>query len=427
MQVLLISDVYFPRINGVSTSIQTVLRGLHRNEACLIAPDYEAPWDDEGHDIIRIRSHPTPGDHEDRVMYGSEIRKLYRRLEHRDFNAVHIHGFGIAFYEGVRLAKHLNLPVLSTYHTNFDEYLPHYVSFLPAPVTRFGCRQMGIWQCNAVDAVIVPSHAMASTLKDYNVQSKMHVVPTGLHLDRFRSGNGPRFRKRYGIGSGRQVLLFVGRVAREKNVDFLIRMLAQVACRIPEVLLVIAGDGQDLDRCRNLAFSLGLARNVLFVGWLGRDTELMDCYAASNIFVFASRTETQGLALLEAMAMRVPAVSISCLGSADTLQSKSGAIVVPDDEQQFAAETCKLLEDKEECARLGKMGRVYARAWTASTMVHELSAVYRETQVSEESLRRFGGRVFWETMTLLLIAFYVLYEALLDWLYNCWGTSCIQN
>ncbi|KAE9372461.1 glycosyltransferase family 4 protein [Stipitochalara longipes BDJ] len=421
MRVLLISDVYFPRINGVSTSIQTVLRGLPKgHEACLIAPDYGLPWDDEGYDIIRIRSHPTPGDHEDRVMYGGEIRKLYRQLEDRDFDAVHIHGFGIAFYEGVRLAKQLRLPVLSTYHTNFDEYLPHYVTFLPAAVTRYGCRQAAIWQCNAVDAVVVPSHAMAQTLKSYGVHSQLHVIPTGLDLNRFRIGEDARFRKRYGIASDRQVLLFVGRVAREKSVDFLIRMLIEVVPCVPDVLLVIAGDGQDLERCRNLAVDLGIHRNVLFVGWLDRDTELMDCYAASNIFVFASKTETQGLSLLEAMAMGISVVSISCLGSADTLQSNCGAVIVPDDEQQFAAQTCRLLKDNEEKVKLGIEGKQYAKSWSASTMVYELFQVYQGTQPSDEAIGRYQERMFWETTTLILIAFYVFFEGVQDWMCNCY-------
>lgn len=419
MRVLLISDVYFPRINGVSTSLQTVLRRLPKgDEACLIAPDYGIEWDDEGHDILRIRSYPTPGDHEDRIMYGSDIRKLYRQLEDRDFDSVHIHGFGVAFYEGVRLARYLRLPVLSTYHTNFDEYLPHYVSFLPAAATRFCCRQMAVWQCNAVDAVIAPSHAMAATLNDYGVHSQLHVVPTGLDLEKFKTGDGSRFRRKYGIEPTRQVLLFVGRVAREKNVDFLIRMLAKVVPNVPDVLLVIAGEGQDVERCRNLVLTLRLVRNVLFVGWLARDTELMDCYAGSNIFVFASKTETQGLSLLEAMAMGIPVVSISCLGSADMLQAGCGAAVVLDDEHQFAAQTCRLLQDEETCMKLGKEGKEYAKSWCASRMVNELSEIYQESPMIDETLWCLMERMFWEMLTLFWISFYVFLEGVQEWVYS---------
>jgi 1,2-diacylglycerol 3-alpha-glucosyltransferase len=420
MRVLLISDVYFPRINGVSASIQTLLRTLSKeDEACLIAPEYDTPWDDERHDVIRIRSHPTPGDHEDRIMYGKHIRRLHPQLAKRSFDAVHIHGFGIAFYEGVRIAKKLHLPVVLTYHTNFDEYLPHYVSFLPASVTRFGCRQAAIWQCNAVDAVVVPSHAMASALRSYGVRSQMHVIPTGLDLAQFRERDGSTFQKRYGISSTRQVLLFVGRVAPEKNVDFLIRMLANVVPRCPNVLLIVVGGGHHVEDCRELAFSLGLSRNVLFAGWLSRDTELLDCYAASDIFVFASKTETQGLALLEAMALGVPVVSISCLGSTDVLQQQRGAVVVSDNEHQFSTEVCKLLADRERRMALGTDGRKYAREWTSSIMVDELSKVFLETESSGDTSRKWLEREFWETLSLFLIAFYVLLETVQEWLYKC--------
>ena len=332
-RVLLISDVYFPRINGVSTSIQTFLRALDKkDEACLIAPDYGVPWDDEAHHVIRVPSYPTPGPHEDRVMYGKEIQNLLPQLRKGVFDVVHIHTFGIAFYEGVKIARKLNVPVISTYHTHFEEYLQHYISFWPFWLSKFLSRKLAVWQCNTLDAVVVPSQAMTETLRQNGVNAPMYVVPTGLDLSRFRDGDGSYFREKHEIVPDRQVLLFVGRVAPEKNVEFLIRMLSKVVLHFPRILLVIAGDGQAMNRCRELTCFLGLSSNVLFVGWLDRDTELLDCYDASNIFVFASRTETQGLALLEAMAMGVPVISISHLGSADTLKAQRGAIVAPDDE-----------------------------------------------------------------------------------------------
>ena len=153
-------------------------------------------------------------------------------------------------------------------------------------------------------------------------------------------------------------------------------MLANVVPRCPNVLLIVVGGGHHVEDCRELAFSLGLSRNVLFAGWLSRDTELLDCYAASDIFVFASKTETQGLALLEAMALGVPVVSISCLGSTDVLQQQRGAVVVSDNEHQFSTEVCKLLADRERRMALGTDGRKYAREWTSSIMVDELSKVF---------------------------------------------------
>jgi len=157
----------------------------------------------------------------------------------------------------------------------------------------------------------------------------------------------------------------------------------------------------------------------LFAGWLSRDTELLDCYAASNIFVFASKTETQGLALLEAMALGVPVVSISCLGSTDVLQQQRDAVIVPDNEHQFSIEVCKLLVDEKRRIRLGTEGKKYARVWTSSIMVDELSKVYLETESSGDTSQKWLERGFWERLSLFLIAFYVLLETVQDWLYKC--------
>lgn len=417
MRVLLISDVYFPRVNGVSTSIQTFLRGTSKtDEVCLIAPDYGTSWDDEVHNVIRIRSYPTPGDHEDRLMYGNEIRKLLPRLRRQSFDAVHIHTFGIAFYEGLKLAKTLKLPVLSTYHTHFEEYLPHYVSFLPASATRFGCHQVAIWQCNAVNAVIVPSQEMALNLQHNGVRSPMHIVPTGIDLNRFSNGDGSRFRRKFRISPNRQMLLFVGRVAPEKNVDFLIRMLGKVVVRFPDLLLVIVGGGHDLERLQDFAHSLGLSMNVLFTGWLFRDTELLDCYDAADIFVFASRTETQGLALLEAMAMGVPIISTSHLGSRDTVQPHRGAVVAPEDELYFAREVCRLLGDARCRKVLSDEGRRYAEICSANAMIQKLSNAYGTTEYSPETLQSRIERQIWEGMALFLVVFYTLLERVQEWL-----------
>src|SRR5262245_50157904 len=128
MRILMISDVYFPRINGVSTSIQTFRRGLHAagHETLLIAPEYPAGHADE-RDIIRIPSRYLPRDPEDRMMKGGAIRALLPRLEREGFDLVHIQTPFVAHYLGVSLARSLRVPVIESYHTYFEEYLHHYV------------------------------------------------------------------------------------------------------------------------------------------------------------------------------------------------------------------------------------------------------------------------------------------------------------
>jgi glycosyltransferase involved in cell wall biosynthesis len=158
-----------------------------------------------------------------------------------------------------------------------------------------------------VDAVVVLSRAMRSvlTVTGWGTDGD---IPTGIELKRLAGATGRRFAA--GTASiDRPTLVHVGRLAFEKNVDFLLRMLVHVRGRIPDVLLVIAGEGPSAGHLKALAQRLGLAGHVLFVGYLDRRGALLDCYRAGDAFVFASRTETQGLVLLEAMALGVPVVS----------------------------------------------------------------------------------------------------------------------
>jgi 1,2-diacylglycerol 3-alpha-glucosyltransferase len=156
------------------------------------------------------------------------------------------------------------------------------------------------------------------------------VIPTGLPESQFVPGNGIRFRRAWGIGPERQVALFVGRAAFEKNIGFLLEMIAIAAGSSRELMLVIAGEGPALPALRRQAEALRLEDHVRFVGYLPRDGGLRDCYAAADVFTFASHTETQGLVLLEAMAIGLPVLAIPALGAAEIIAPRRGAVPAAD-------------------------------------------------------------------------------------------------
>ena len=139
----------------------------------------------------------------------------------------------------------------------------------------------------------------------------------------------------------------------------------------------MCGEGPALARLRRLAHELGLAAAVRFVGYLDRATRLLDCYRAADAFVFASRTETQGLVLLEAMALGVPVVSTAVMGTRDIVGPERGALVAADDERDFAAKVIGLLRDPLLRARLSAEGREYASTWGATALAERLEAFYR--------------------------------------------------
>jgi len=380
LRILMISDVYFPRVNGVSTSIQTFRRELRAlgHAVTLVVPDYGVAHDGDDDDVIRIPSRQVLFDPEDRMMRRGAILELLPRLRSAGYDLVHIQTPFVAHYLGLRLAQELDLPVVESYHTFFEEYLFHYIPFLPRAWLRAAARRFSRAQCNSVDAVVVPSSAMLEVLRAYGVRSEAAIIPTGIELDEFRHGDGAAFRHRHGIPAERPLLTFVGRVAFEKNIDFLLRMLVRVRQDIPDVLLVIAGHGPAAGHLRTLAERLALQDNVLFIGYLSRRGELQDCYAAGDSFVFASRTETQGLVLLEAMALGVPVVSTAVMGTRDVLHAGEGAVIAPEDEAGFAAAVVALLRDRERRAALAAAARQYAAGWAAPRLGQRLADCYAE-------------------------------------------------
>ncbi len=381
MRILMISDVYFPRINGVSTSIQTFRRDLEDlgHAVTLIAPRYPQSGAEAEPGILRVRSHQVPRDPEDRMMPRGEIRRLLPELRSSNFDLVHIQTPFIAHYAGIELARALDVPVVETYHTYFEEYLHHYVPLMPRRLMRFVARRFTCRQCNQIDHLIAPSRAMRDALVEYEVRTPISIIPTGLEADRFEKADGEAFRRRFGIAAQRPVVVHVGRIAHEKNIDFLLHMMVNVARQVPDALLLVAGEGPALAHCKRLAVELGLQEHTLFVGYLDRKHELLECYRAGDLFAFASRTETQGLVLLEAMAQGVPVVSTAHMGTLDILGPGHGCVVVDESEPDFAAAVVDLLRDGVRREALGGEARAYAATWSAREMATRLIDLYRTT------------------------------------------------
>lgn len=385
----MISDVYFPRVNGVSTSIQTFRNQLAQlgHESLLIAPEYGCASSDES-GIVRVPSRRVLFDPEDRLMQLRSSLRHLPELRRRQFDLVHIQTPFVAHYVGAQLSRRLGVPRVETYHTFFEEYLYHYVPLLPKSWMRALARRFSRNQCNAVDALVVPSNAMLDLLRAYGVTVPIEIIPTGIELDQLSGGDGAVFRTRHGIAPGRPTLVHVGRVAFEKNIDFLLRVLVQVRRRIPSVLLVIAGDGPALDALKRSTGGHGLESSVLFVGYQERKQALLDCYRAGDIFVFASQTETQGLVLLEAMALGLPVVAPAILGTKSILDAGKGALVSALDESEFSSKVVNLLEDHALRARLGREARDYVREWGARRMAERMAELYAQVCKRRPLLRR---------------------------------------
>lgn len=377
LHVVMISDVYFPRVNGVSTSIQIFRQGLEERgvQVTLIAPDYGEGDTEER--VVRIPSRHLPVDPEDRMMRFKSLMRQLTELRDSKVDVVHIQTPFVAHYAGVRWARQLGIPTVESYHTFFEEYLYHYVRFLPRTSLRFLARRFSARQCNEVSSLVVPSQAMLAVLRGYGITTPAAVIPTGIDLPALRGGDRARFRHAHGIALERQVLLYVGRVVFEKNIDFLFSVVKQLQRHRPDILLLVAGEGPAVEPLKLVAKRLDIERNIQFVGYLDRQRDLLDCYAAGDVFVFASRTETQGLVLLEAMALGLPVVSTAVMGIAEVLCDQEGCLIAEDNVTDFTAKVDHLLTDKNLHRALSASALDYTRRWSKEAFVERLHAYYQ--------------------------------------------------
>ena len=379
MHILMLSDVYFPRINGVSTSIQTFNQSLvsQGHSITLIAPDY--PQEHIGDfEIIRVPSRKLPFDPEDRLMSLRAIKRLAPELRKRHFDLIHIQTPFVAHYAGVYLGKKLGIKTVVSYHTFFEAYFEKYLPWAPKAWLRSVARSYSRKQCNQVNGVISPSRPMLEKLQEYGMDNRAAIIPTGLPPACFETVPDNQFRAKNRIREDAQLLLYVGRVAHEKNIDFLISMFRLVADRSDAAELLIAGEGPALRSLQKQAEQAGLSERIHFVGYLDRNTELLECYQHSDIFVFASETETQGLVLLEAMAAGLPVISCASMGSLDVLRDGEGCHIAPLIEDEFAERVLSLINDPQDARRLSDRGRKYATTWSAEAKAADMLDFYQQ-------------------------------------------------
>lgn len=378
MRILYVTDTLHPRVNGVSTSIDVFRRELTRrgHDVRILAPRYGDEPEEAG--VVRVAAWRAPLSPEDRLLRPRRALAAAPRLAERPFDVVHVQTPFTAFLIGRALARRWRAPLVLTYHTDFEAYAAHYAPALARPVGAFA-RWLARWQCRQVDSTVAPTAEVEAQLRAYGVRADIAVVPTGLPLDDFSGGDGGRFRRALGIPDNVPVLGYVGRLASEKNVDFLLEVFARVRMRRPEARLLLAGEGPGKPALEQRARALGVAWGIHWAGFLGRRQDLLDCYRAADVFVFASQTETQGLVLLEAMALGVPVVAVPAGGTRQVLAPGQGALVAANDVCDFAAKVHAVLDEPDLARELSRSGRRWVEThWSAEVAGDRLLALYEK-------------------------------------------------
>ena len=373
MNVLMFTNTYLPIVGGVSESLQRLKRQLQKvgHRVLVVAPRLAGQPQQE-HDVVRVVAvqHFNGSDFSLPVPIPGQ---LHEAIEAFDPDIVHAHHPFLLGDTAVRAAETYGLPLVFTHHTLYEHYT-HYVPGDSSRMQRFAVAlaTQYTWLC---DEVIAPSESIRALLTRREANPRISVVPSGVDTARFARGSGARWRERLEIPPGAYVIGHLGRLAREKNLAFLTRAVAQALTREPEAHFLVVGEGEARAEMQALAEQAGVAQRLHVTGRL-EGQALIDAYHAMDVFAFASHSETQGMVVAEAMAAGLPVVAVDAPGIREVVREGHNGRLLADDDASALADALIELADPEARQALADGALASAADYDEARCAKRCLAVY---------------------------------------------------
>ena len=385
MRIGIFTDTYPPYINGVSTSIAMLEKGLkemgHEVFIVTVNPENMSYKYEDDERIIRIPGIPI-GIYDYRLTGIYPLRAI-NKIKKWDLDIIHSHTeFGVGTFARI-VAKQFNIPLVHTYHTMYEDYV-YYITKgyfdksskkIVEYLTKFYCDK-------TAKALIVPSQKTYDMFKQkYKFDKDIHIVPTGIDIDRFKKEKIDKqelqsLKKELGIKKDDFVILFVGRIAKEKNIDLLLKSHVKIIGKHPNAKLVIVGSGPDYEHYIEMAKKLKIDSNVIFTSSIPWE-EIPIYYALGDVFTTASNTETQGLTLIEAMAGSVPVVCLKDKSFEDILlDGKNGKYFT--NESEYISSMNYLIENPSDLETMSEQARITSEMHSIGFFAKSVLNVYKE-------------------------------------------------
>ncbi|MBU1119001.1 glycosyltransferase [Patescibacteria group bacterium] len=383
MNIGFFTDTYQKGFSGVETSINSFKKELEAegHTVYIFAPLDGEKWNtkeenDQG--IFRLQAMNQDFFPEFKLTFPLSA-KVIANFGEFELDLIHSHTpFIMGFYANV-VGFTLNVPVIHTYHTLYEKFAGH--SFLKGKKTdkliMNVAAKVSVLHTARCNRVIVPSRKMKNILAEYGITENVTVLPSGINLEALKDIDKDAFKKKNKILQKKKTLLFVGRIGREKNVSFLFDALETIRKKNKNVLLIVIGSGPAEDELKEEAKKRSLAKNVLFAGHKKRE-DVYEAYAGSDIFAFASQTDTQSLVIVEAAASGLPIVMLKDEGLIDLVKDGKNGFVV-DTPDEFADATLRLLSSKKLHDDFSREAKEAASKYSIENQTRKLIKVYQET------------------------------------------------
>ena len=385
MKICMMTNTYLPHVGGVARSVHTFSEAYRRvgHKVLVVAPQYEGqarvPAQVERR-VIRLAAIQqfNGSDFSVRLPMTWQVNPRLNRFKP---NIVHSHHPYLLGDSALRYAADQNAPVIFTHHTLHEEYT-HYVPF-DSPALKQFVVELCTQYANLCEAVIAPSESIAKLIEQRGVTTPIEVIPTGIDVAAFARGRRAKFRKAHGIPGNAFVVGHLGRLAPEKNLEFLGRAVAQFLKQSRGARFLVVGDGPSTKTLQTLFNRERLAEQLIMPGAkTGRD--LTDAYAAMDVFAFSSFSETQGLVLTEAMAAGLPVLALDASGVREVVRDgKNGFLLKADASQAEFAEKLSKLESNPALR-----SRLSADAKQASQEFSDEASAEKALSLYESVLRR---------------------------------------
>jgi len=378
MRIGMMSDTYKPHVSGITNYIDLNKRYLQKaGHDVFVFTFGDLDYQDDEPRVIRSPGVPLADTgYYLSLRYPRQAKNLLQTMD-----VIHVHHPFLSGRLALRYARPLRIPIIFTNHTRYDLYAQTYLSIVPEEVSQSLLRAYMPSFCAAIDLAIAPSAGMKRVLRDLGVEGHIEVVPNGVDLTRFYEAE-PLSRTDFGFREDDILLVYTGRIAPEKNLEFLLRAFSGVAHAIANTYLLIIGGGQKQteEEIQARVEELDISDRVRFTGMIEYQ-KLPGYLAMCDIFVTASVTEVHPLSVIEAMGAGLPIVGIQSVGVGDTVQEGVTGFLAPEDLPAFTAKLTRLCLDQKLRLQMRDSARqastIYSIERTTRTMLkHYEKLVY---------------------------------------------------
>ena len=384
MKIGIFTDTYTPFINGVTTSVLMLKKALekkgHTVYIVTVNPEDMKYKLEENGKVIRVPGIPV-GIYDYRLT-GIYPLKALKTIKRWNLDVIHSQTeFGIGTFARI-ISKQLKIPLVHTYHTMYEDYV-HYIT--KGYFNKSGKKLIEyytLFYCDkTISELVVPTKKAYELFKQkYKVDRNVYIVPTGIDVEKFYREKNKRInrfdeRRKLGINDDDLVILFVGRIAQEKNIELLLSAMKGLVNNSNKIKLLVVGDGPDLNNYKEYTTKNGLDSNVIFTGKVPWD-KINKYYIMSDVFATASTTETQGLTVIEAMAASLPVVCINDESFTGTVINNLNGLIFRN-RREYKKHILKLLEDKTLYNKLSGQARISAETHSSKYFAEQILDVYK--------------------------------------------------